>query len=540
MPAMLNTHHSIMLLIDPDSGQILDANESAVAFYRLSRGELLRHNIHDFNILGRGEVEAELGRALSDARPYFIFPHRIGTGDIRTVEVHSSPVPLSDGQVALLSILHDITGQPLAEESMLGYQARLEALVAERSDALLNSQRQRRNLFVTGLTAQALLIVLLLYLFLRHRCLSRVLKRERQSQLRSEVHNRQLSMAVEQSPDSIIITNARGQIEYVNDAFLRNTGYQRDEVIGQNPRFRQSGNTPRTTYDAMWQSLLQGKVWRGELINRHKDNTETIEYATIAPVRNSQGEVSHYLSIQQDVSAQRKAEAMVYQLSYFDPLTGLPNRERLIEWLTQYCGHTQQRGALLLLNIDRFKKFNEAHTLIMGDALLKSFAHTLSDTLEEHIALARTSGDEFALVFTQAPERAEPVSHHALALAECIQSRLNTPLVIDGEPFVITVSLGITTFDGQRTNKPADVLRRADVALNRAKANGGNQVAFFEDAMGEAARRRFNIELALQNAIPNQELMLYLQPQMNARGQVVGAESLLRWQQHIQANSPTD
>ncbi|MCH8531031.1 MAG: EAL domain-containing protein [Saccharospirillum sp.] len=533
LPGLLEQHRSIVLLIDPQSGRILDANPAAESFYKLDRATLLSRSVQDFNLLGQHEVELELARALSDEREYFIFPHRIATGEIRTVEVHSSPVTLDNGQPALLSILHDITGKPIAEESMLGYQARLEALVDERSEQLLESQAQRRTLFLITLVAQSLLILMLLYVLYRYHRLSKELNRERRSLLSSQAYNRQLSKAVEQSPDSILISDAKGNIQFVNDAFLKNTGYSRKEVIGKNPKFRQSGSTPRTTYEDMWRNLLQGNVWRGELFNRRKDHTESIEYATIAPVRDDQGDITHYLSIQQDVSAQREAEAQVHQLSYFDPLTNLPNRKLLIEWLEQGIGVDNRPlagGALLLLNIDRFKKFNEAHNLLMGDALLKAFAERLSSIIKEGVSLARTSGDEFALLLGTNPDRVGQISHHALALAECIQSRLETPISIEGEFFVISVSIGITTFSSGVDERPADILRQADVALHRAKTAGGKQLAFFENVMGEEARRSFNIERALRLAIPNQELVLHIQPQVNAQRQVVGAEALIRWQ----------
>lgn len=532
LPDLLKQHGSIALLIDPQSGRILDANPAAESFYQLDRATLLSRNIQDFNILGQREVELELQRALNEARQYFIFPHRIATGAIRTVEVHSSAVTLANGQDALLSILHDITGKPIAEESMLGYQARLETLVEERTQQLIESQTQRRSLLLMGLSIQSLLIVLLLYGLYRYRRLSQALNRERRTLLSSQAYNRQLSKAVEQSPDSIVISDTKGNIQFVNEAFLKNTGYTLPEVIGKNPKFRQSGNTPRTTYEDMWRNLLQGNVWRGELINRHKNHSESIEYATIAPVRDEQGNVTHYLSIQQDISAQREAEALVHQLSYFDPLTNLPNRKLLIEWLEKGTGHDQRPlsgGALLLLNIDRFKKFNEAHNLLMGDALLKAFAERLSSIIKEPVSLARTSGDEFALLLGASPDHSVQMSHQALALAECLQNQLETPINVEGECFVITVSIGITTFASGVNERPADILRRADVALHRAKSAGGKQLAFFENAMGEEARRSFNIERALRLAIPNNELALHIQPQVTAQGRVVGAEALIRW-----------
>ena len=119
-----------------------------------------------------------------------------------------------------------------------------------------------------------------------------------------------LSLAVEQSPNSIVITDLDANIEYVNEAFVNVTGYSRDEAIGQNPRILQSGKTPQATYDSMWASLTRGEVWQGELINRRKDGSEYVEFAKISPVRQPDGRITNYLAIKEDITEQklRKAE----------------------------------------------------------------------------------------------------------------------------------------------------------------------------------------------------------------------------------------
>ncbi|WP_305073481.1 PAS domain S-box protein [Propionivibrio sp.] len=117
---------------------------------------------------------------------------------------------------------------------------------------------------------------------------------------------RKLYLAVEQSPESIVITNLDAEIEYVNSTFLRNTGYTKDEVIGQNPRVLHSGRTPKVTFDAMWSALSRGDVWCGELINRRKDGSDYVEFATIAPVRQPDGRITHYLAIKEDITEKKR------------------------------------------------------------------------------------------------------------------------------------------------------------------------------------------------------------------------------------------
>jgi two-component system, sensor histidine kinase and response regulator len=117
---------------------------------------------------------------------------------------------------------------------------------------------------------------------------------------------RKLSLAVEQSPESIVITDLDACIEYVNDAFLKSTGFGRDEVIGQNPRILQSGNTPPESIVSLWQTLLRGETWKGEFHNRRKDGSEFIEFAIIAPLRNEQGQTTHYVAVKEDVTDKKR------------------------------------------------------------------------------------------------------------------------------------------------------------------------------------------------------------------------------------------
>jgi len=117
---------------------------------------------------------------------------------------------------------------------------------------------------------------------------------------------RKLSLAVEQSPESVVITNLAADIEYVNEAFVRVTGYSREEAIGSNPRILQSGRTPRATYDALWDALTHGRPWQGEFINMRKDGSEYTESATIAPIRQPDGAITHYVAVKEDITEKKR------------------------------------------------------------------------------------------------------------------------------------------------------------------------------------------------------------------------------------------
>ena len=162
----------------------------------------------------------------------------------------------------------------------------------------------------------------LLYLLLRswHRDLIEAFDRQRRADARlrahiddstraiieSEARLRQLSLAVEQSPNGIVITDLDARIQYVNDAFLNSTGYTREEVLGRNPRLLQSGKTPRSTYETLWADLTQGRPWKGEFHNRRKDGREYIEFAHVAPLHQADGAITHYVAVKEDITEKKR------------------------------------------------------------------------------------------------------------------------------------------------------------------------------------------------------------------------------------------
>jgi two-component system sensor histidine kinase/response regulator len=120
---------------------------------------------------------------------------------------------------------------------------------------------------------------------------------------------RQLSLALEQSPESITITNLAGEIEYVNKAFEFSSGYPRAELIGRNTNILQSGNTPRETYEKMWEALANGQTWQGELFNRRKDGVEYTELAVITPIHMDDGRINQYMAVKKDITEWKKNAA---------------------------------------------------------------------------------------------------------------------------------------------------------------------------------------------------------------------------------------
>jgi len=343
---------------------------------------------------------------------------------------------------------------------------------------------------------------------------------------------RQLSQATRQSPVAVLMTNPQGIIEYVNPAFERMSGYSASEVIGRNPRLLQSTRTPRETYRRMWGALKRGEPWHGELINRRKDGRHYLQAVTIAPMRDERGQVVQYISVQQDITAQRAAEERAELLVWFDPLTGLPNRQRLMSELGELLKRQGpgQLSGLLLVNADRFKGVNEALGHSAGDQLLQALADRLRTSLQGNDMLAHLNGDEFGLLVQNLHGDGHTVSGELMRRAEQIHEAMQRPLQLGDETLGLTVSIGVTLLGTGIDESASDVLRRADTALHRAKEAGGHQTAFFDAGMGRLVSERFVIEQDLRRGIEAGELRLYLQPQVNAEGRTVSAEALVRWQ----------
>ena len=343
-----------------------------------------------------------------------------------------------------------------------------------------------------------------------------------------EVDLRRLSTAVEQSPEAIVITDTLANIQYVNDAFLRSTGYTRDEVLGRNPRILNRGLTPPATYTAMWDALKAGKVWSGELINTRKDGSSYVEMATIAPIFDEEGQVTHYVSTKVDITQRKQSEARVHQLAYYDALTGLPNRTLLHEHLQQAVEASAQgtaQGMLLLIDIDRFKQINDTRGHATGDWLLREMARRIRGCTGATNTVALLGSNTFGIIVS---DMGGP-SDLAQTIARKVHQALTAPYALeDAKRLYATTSMGIALF-GAGMPAPDTVLKQAEVALYRAKDEGGNAVLLFDAPMQAAVDARAALEMALRDAVETQAFQLYYQVQVDLHGTVVGAEALIRW-----------
>ncbi len=332
---------------------------------------------------------------------------------------------------------------------------------------------------------------------------------------------------------AITITDAKGNIQRVNNTFTEVTGYRSDEVIGKNPRLLQSGCHAPSFYQTMWHHLNHTGFWEGEIWNRNKLGHVYPEWLSITAVKNHAGVITHYVGTFFDITKNKAAEKKIHALAFYDPLTNLTNRRLLLERLRHALiksERDQQYGALFMLDLDEFKTLNDTRGHSAGDALLVQVGQRLRKQLRATDTAARLGGDEFILLCEQLGEDERQAAVHAERIAEQLLDVLRKPYDLHGadQAFHCSASIGVALFCGHGSNVD-DLLKQADVAMFAAKRAGRDTIRFFSTEMQRAIDQRANLAAALRRALDHDELQLFYQPQVDRFGHLLGAEALLRW-----------
>ena len=329
--------------------------------------------------------------------------------------------------------------------------------------------------------------------------------------------------------EGIMITKADGTIVNINEAFVRITGYTRDDVMGQNPRILNSGRHPKPFYTELWRDLLAQGFWYGEVWNRRKTGEVYAEMQTISVVRDARGQPQHYVSLFSDITASKEHQQQLEHIAHFDALTNLPNRVLLADRLHQAVNQCQRRGQLLAvayLDLDGFKGINDSFGHDAGDQLLMAVSARMRDSLRDGDTLARIGGDEFVAVLVDLSDVAscEPLLARLLAAA-------SQPLLVGELTLQVSASLGVTFYPQPDDVEAEQLLRQADQAMYQAKMAGKNRYHVFNIDHDRSVRGHHESLDHIRHALDQQEFVLHYQPKVNMRnGQVIGAEALIRWQ----------
>jgi diguanylate cyclase (GGDEF)-like protein len=277
----------------------------------------------------------------------------------------------------------------------------------------------------------------------------------------------------------------------------------------------------------MWRSLVEHGEWRGEIENRRKDGEIYPEWLSISAVKNEYGDLTNYVAIFSDLTSRKEIEARVNFLAHYDPLTSLPNRELFANRLEQLIAQSRadrMKLAVLFLDIDRFKLFNDTLGHAGGDRLLLETSARLIDCLPKGSDASRLGGDDFAVILPKI-ESLEAVA----ACASTINSALRQTIRLDTHEIHLSASIGISIFP-EDAQSVESLISNADSARYAAADGGGSCFRFFEPEMNNHSGERMRLENGLHHALERGEMDVHFQPLVDAvSGDIVGAEALLRW-----------
>jgi len=342
----------------------------------------------------------------------------------------------------------------------------------------------------------------------------------------------------ENTAEGVLITDTDQRISAVNRAFSEITGYSEFETLGQTPRLLASGQHDSAFYAAMWHQLTAEGHWQGEIQNRRKNGELYPSWLTISAVRNSDRVITHFVAVFADISSLKHAQAKLDYQAHHDPLTGLPNRtlfeNRLQAALT--CAQASKRqGAVLFLDLDRFKHINDSLGHPVGDLLLKGIAQRLKEQVRDIDTVARLGGDEFIILLPglQQPSDADHIANKLLAC-------FSAPFQAGEHEFFTSASIGTSLYPQDGTDV-ASLIRNADAAMYRSKAKGRNRVESYTRDLTAQASERIALEHELRRAIERNELSLSYQPKFSLKTQsLVGAEALIRWTHPLFGDVPPE
>ncbi|MBF0588454.1 MAG: EAL domain-containing protein [Magnetococcales bacterium] len=333
----------------------------------------------------------------------------------------------------------------------------------------------------------------------------------------------------ESALEGVMITDSKTRIQSINPAFTLITGYSEAEVIGKTPRILRSDRHEKAFYEHLWDELAKNGQWQGEIWNRRKSGEAYPEWLTITAISDRHDGIKHYIGVFSDLSDLKQSQDELLFNLHHDALTQLPTRSVFLDRCAQSIKSSQaheQVLAVLLINMDHFAVINASQGFDLGDRLLQKIAWRLKARVVTGETLSRLGGDEFALLVPHL----ESGGNALLAVIQRLQQALMRPFELDEHRLTVTACIGIATYphDG---NEPGDLIRNANIALKRAKGQGGDSVQYFEATMGENANRRLELESQMRLALDQSEFLLHYQPKLDlATGEVTSMECLVRWE----------
>lgn len=334
-------------------------------------------------------------------------------------------------------------------------------------------------------------------------------------------------LLVDESPDSIMITDRKGTIEYVNKAFSDLTGFSQGDAIGDTPRILNSDHHDDAFFRDLWETILRGEVFNGLLVNRRKDGTIYYEERVITPVKKLLGTPGRFMALGRDITQRIEDEAKLHHIANHDVLTGLPNRSFLFQRLEHTILTSKRHGrrfGVFLIDLDDFKAINDSRGHLAGDEVLRVVGRRLADNIRDIDIVARVGGDELVIISDESADLSDLVR-----VAERLGDTITQPIVFERDQLVSTASIGIAVFPEDGTTAE-ELIGSADVAMYAAKEIGPGRYRLHDPEMRRKSEERLATVQHLRSAVDRGEFRLVFQPIINLQnGRVETLEALLRW-----------
>ncbi len=349
---------------------------------------------------------------------------------------------------------------------------------------------------------------------------------------RQSADSKLYELLVKNSDDAIITKQLDGTITSWNLAAYALFGYSTEEMVGKSIYKL----LPPDCYDeeeAIRAIVSQKKPVRQlETVRLHKDGRLLNVSITLSPIIDETGTVIGISKVVRDIHELKQSLIQIQTLAFYDSLTGLPNRRLLLERLKTalpLSERDQQFGAILFLDMDRFKTLNDSQGHEAGDKLLIDIATRLKSCVRETETVARLGGDEFVVLIESLGTDTLEASNIAALVAEKIRVTLSAPYTINNFVFYSSPSIGVYLFLGKKDTDD-EVIKRADIAMYQAKNSGRNCVRFYDAVLQKQMAAYDAMRLDIYQALDEHQFQLYYQIQIDHNSQPIGAEALIRWQ----------
>lgn len=572
---VFENYKTAMLLIDPDTGDILKANKAAVKYYKYAKEKLLSLNIKDICILAPEQIDKEMQQTKSEK--ISCFTHRLADGELREVEVYSFPIQV-DSRILLFSIINDISDK-LHKDLMfdtLFLNSPYAVVILDKEQRIIDINKNFTRIFQFEVNEVKGKLINQLLSFPENKsqidknielvCKGEIIEQQgirrrkdgklvyveitgypvisRQSVIgayaiynditEKKAYEERLKLfenILENNSEGVAITDTNGDIEWVNTAFEKITEYSLSEVLGKNMNILKSGIQQKAFYEDMWRQIINGGTWSKEIWNKTKKGQIYSEWLTIRSIKDNSGNIRHYVGIFKDLSEKKKIDRRMAELQQKDILTGLYNRDYFLKIVNNYikkCKHGEQ-FSVIFLDIEGFKEINNSLGHHTGDKLLVELSKRLLLWKNDDFILSRYSGDEFAILCKLFTNEADMKN-----MTKALLDNIRQPFVIENTVLSVTTNIGISRFpdDGRDAET---LIRNAQIAMYKQKGNLEEKICFYSKEMAQEIEQRFRMANLLTTAILNRELSVYYQPIFDIKNpeNIVGMEALLRWKNPV-------